>query len=519
MAKKLTFEEAKEKLESKFLDIELVEYSGWNKQSVFRWRETGKTFTAMPANIFKRGRDKESLDTSESNVKKLFEEKRKDIRLVEYNGWSSESKFYDIVENQYWFAKTIYVYRNNGRSPSRSKREQIEKLSSVKTFKFFDALEKFKQQGRKDIEICEDGYNGWCKKSKFYDLIVGDFWWARPEKVYFEKSSHPKRHGKNTKYIIKESGETIFNWLKFNSNVPYSSLQQHLNRRNITSIAEEDLENVCSQLKSNKTELEKYCEELFGCQHFNKCIPEIKGSSRPDFKLNETTYLNCDGIYWHSELFRKHNDHYNLRKEFEKNSLRLFQFHEHEIYHKSNIVKSIVNHVLGKTYMKVFARKCKVIKISQETASQFLLQNHLMGSINAKHLGLFDSTNKLVAVMSYKTKQRVIKIERWCCLTDTTVVGGFSKLLAEIEKLHPDITEVHNWVDLRYGTGTHLLNKGFVMSRETLGWKWTNFKTTYNRLYCRANMDTRKLTQKDHAKELGLYKIYDAGQRLYIKTL
>ena len=29
-------------------------------------------------------------------------------------------------------------------------------------------------------------------------------------------------------------------------------------------------------------------------------------------------------------------------------------------------------------------------------------------------------------------------------------------------------------------------------------------------------MDDRKLSEKDHSKELGLHKIWDAGQRLYI---
>ena len=33
-----------------------------------------------------------------------------------------------------------------------------------------------------------------------------------------------------------------------------------------------------------------------------------------------------------------------------------------------------------------------------------------------------------------------------------------------------------------------------------------------------ANMDDRKLTEKEHAIELGWVKIYDAGQRLYVRN-
>ena len=85
--------------------------------------------------------------------------------------------------------------------------------------------------------------------------------------------------------------------------------------------------------------------------------------------------------------------------------------------------------------------------------------------------------------------------------------------------LTKQIIEIHNWVDLRYGTGNHLQEKGFIKIRDTLGWKWTDNEKTFNRLRCRANKDARKLTQQAHADELGWTKIYDAGQRLWIKNL
>ncbi|MEM4359960.1 MAG: hypothetical protein QXT45_05475 [Candidatus Bilamarchaeaceae archaeon] len=60
---------------------------------------------------------------------------------------------------------------------------------------------------------------------------------------------------------------------------------------------------------------------------------------------------------------------------------------------------------------------------------------------------------------------------------------------------------------------------GFVKVKDILGWEWTDLKTTYNRLQCRANMDERKLKEKEYAAELGWFKIYDAGQRLFEKDL
>ena len=123
--------------------------------------------------------------------------------------------------------------------------------------------------------------------------------------------------------------------------------------------------------------------------------------------------------------------------------------------------------------------------------------------------------------MSYRQSKTVMKIERFCSKLDFSVQGGFSKLLSYIETncMGSSIKEIHNWVDLRYGTGKHLVNKGFVMTKETLGWKWTDGYQTFNRLSCRANMDHRRLSEKEHAKEFGWYRIYDAGQRLYVKNV
>ena len=81
-----------------------------------------------------------------------------------------------------------------------------------------------------------------------------------------------------------------------------------------------------------------------------------------------------------------------------------------------------------------------------------------------------------------------------------------------------DMKDLHYWADLRYGTGNYLKNIGFEHIKDTLGWKWTDYRCrTYNRLKCRANMDARKLTQAEHAEELGWVKIYDAGQRLWVR--
>jgi hypothetical protein len=324
------------------------------------------------------------------------------------------------------------------------------------------------------------------------------------------------RHISSNRFI-KETGEHLREWLS-KQPVPkpsYHNLAKYFGNQEIYL---SELETFISNYKDNKTSLEVLFENLMNVKHFN-AKPNLTINYRPDFNLSENVFVNVDGLYWHSEINRDRDYHFEMRKDFETNNIRLFQFHENEIRNKPDIVRSILNNSLGQIETKIFARKCELKKVSHKDAILFLSQNHLMGSTLAMHIGLYFE-DELVSLMSYKVKKNdTLKIERFCSKINTSVVGGFSKLLTYLEKNIDNINEIHNWVDLRYGTGNHLKSKGFVKIKETLGWKWTDGKETYNRLACRANMDERKLTESQHAEEKKWFKIYDAGQRLFIKII
>ena len=314
-----------------------------------------------------------------------------------------------------------------------------------------------------------------------------------------------------TKYTFEEiSISTICK----ENNVPYSFVSKIARAQGV-----EDAANYIANYTNNKTNIELIIEKAIKIERFNKkAIKDIK--YRPDFKITENCFLDADGLYWHSDAApTPHHKlyHFKKQKDYSSSGLRLFQFREDEINQKLPIVKSIVEHYIGKS-SKIQGRKTKIKKVEQKDAKMFLTSSHLMGSTKAKHIGLY-LEEELVCLMSYvKDISGILKIQRFCNKLNTTVIGGFSKLLNFIENKENPV-EVHNWVDLRYGTGKHLENKGFILTRETLGWKWTDTKNTYNRRSCRANMDERQLSEKEHAIELSLYKIYDAGQRLYVKKI
>ena len=186
-----------------------------------------------------------------------------------------------------------------------------------------------------------------------------------------------------------------------------------------------------------------------------------------------------------------------------------------EIENKRSIVASMLMHLNWNSTM-IGARECEIRNLDGPDATLFFLENHLMGPHRASTAYGLYYKNECVAAMSVRMSGQTLEISRFANKLFTSVRGGFSRLLSHIEKQRKPHVVV-SFCDLRYATGASYTRNGFKLQSTTQGWNWTDGRFVFNRLTCRANMDERKLTEAEHAKELGLYKIYDAGQAKYIK--
>ena len=344
-------------------------------------------------------------------------------------------------------------------------------------------------------------------------------------KIYgFSKTPEKKKEAKEVERSkakqtrIKNGNQVEVNGLSVREiskkfNVSVNLLSRHLRTEKPTD--EQFMGFVQNFVDKEMNELEYKFSQIPGVTRFNKKPGPLLLNRKPDFQVNPRIFIDVDGIYWHSECIQKDKwYHFKKRLAFEQGGLRLLQFREDEINFKFHIVESMVGNIRGKS-IKIYARKTVIKEVNQKEATLFLNNNHIMGNSSSRHVGLFYE-NQLVCLFSYKIYKDKLDVTRFCSLINHTIVGGFSRLLKYVEKLHPNLP-VHYWVDLRYGTGNFLLSLGFEKDHDELSWKWTDFKHTHNRRQCRANMDERRLTEREHANELKLYKIYDAGQRLYVK--
>jgi len=256
-----------------------------------------------------------------------------------------------------------------------------------------------------------------------------------------------------------------------------------------------------------------------------------------DYKLA----IEYNGLYFHStdgvglrnrRSSTYHRDKMQLCREA---GISLLQIFEDEWVNpiKQEIWKSIIKHKLGLTSNRIYARKCTVVELDFKTCSQFLDENHLMGKDSSPIRYGLTHNNQLVSVITFgkpnissgKSKYD-FNIGRFSVLKDTTVVGGFSKLLKRFLKLNPSQT-LSTAADLRYSTGDVYTRNGFKLTHETRPnywyWKGTGkYMKRFHRFSFRKHVLINQLetfdpslTEKQNMISHKWNIIYDAGNAMF----
>jgi hypothetical protein len=446
----------------------------------------------------------ERLNTIDVNLK---------IDESTFNGYRHKARFIDSEYGEWW----AYVY-NVLRGKGHPKR--LNKKLIIPPDRIIERIQKKRPYITMDVLT----YINTHTPAKFIDPNLGE-WWALPTEV-MRGSGHPDG-ATNRKLSI----DGINKKLNPNVSIDFSTYKTSTCKaRFIDSEYGEwwalPSNVICRGSRHPNRQipppsgrgLEKYTSKLLGINEYNtkpKFFPK-KIHVRPDFKLSEDIYMETDGLFWHSELNKEKWHHFKRRELFEQYGKRLIQFRETEIRQQGEIVKSIINNALGKTSNIIHARKCEIIAFSGE---DFFNDNHLMGYSTGIQFGL-QYNGELILGLSYKilSKKNEMHVIRLSSKINTSVIGGFSKLLNYIVKITSFKGKIINFVDLRYDTGKFLLNLGFELEKVTLGWQWTDGNKVFNRLECRT-ADDHKLSEREYALELKRFKIYDAGQAKYTKNL
>lgn len=243
--------------------------------------------------------------------------------------------------------------------------------------------------------------------------------------------------------------------------------------------------------------------------------------------------INC--VYWHGARNAEEDRVYRLKhrrktEAAEAAGIRLVHLTDVEINTRWDTVSSMIESMLGASPEKIPARKCSVIEVPKAAAKGFLEENHIQGGGTWCHLYLgLVYEDRLVAVMGFDKARfdRSVpwELTRFANLRHTTVIGGFSKLLAHFEKDHEG--SIVSYADYSRSQGNVYLKNGFErisISQPSYRWVSPDGRELFNRhMFMRRNL-ARVLTEfREEETEAqncfreGYRRLWDCGQVKFIK--
>lgn len=242
--------------------------------------------------------------------------------------------------------------------------------------------------------------------------------------------------------------------------------------------------------------------------------------------------IEFNGLYWHSELFKEKDYHFNKKEKCEELGINLIFIWEDDWLYKKEIILSRLKSILNLNE-KIFARKCLIKELDNEEYINFLKNNHIQGQIYAKYkIGLYHN-NKLKAVMSFgklrkslgfNYKENCWELYRYCSLLETNIIGGFSKLLSYFEKtIKPNLLITYanrDWTSIK--SNVYHKNNFIFNSKTPINYFYfkndkKNHRFNFNKTKLIKQGYDKNKTEKQIMMENGYLRIYGCGNLKFSK--
>lgn len=262
-------------------------------------------------------------------------------------------------------------------------------------------------------------------------------------------------------------------------------------------------------------------------------IPGHKLDTRKELDIfipSKNVAIEFDGLYYHSEKFKKADYHKASTDYCQSIGIRLVHVFEDEWALNPELVKNRLRAILG-FQTKIGARQCEVKDVSSADAKAFLQANHSQrsGPVPRERKGLYYK-GALIALMTFganRFKQPgdlpQYEVFRYC--STNLVVGGFSKLLKACTEGLPEC-DIYSYSDRRWSYGDVYSKNGFThVHRTEPGMFWFKQLERSNReKFMKHKLqalwpeiyDPDK-TADQMCREKGYMKIYDCGHDLWVK--
>jgi hypothetical protein len=241
----------------------------------------------------------------------------------------------------------------------------------------------------------------------------------------------------------------------------------------------------------------------------------------PDIRIA----IECNGVYWHNELFKSKDYHINKTKECLDKGIGLLHIWEDDWLNKKDIIKSILKNRLGLTPNKIWARSCEIKKVSTKEYREFLEKNHIQGySSSSYNIGLYYN-EELVSLMTFgwrrTNNKREYELIRFCNKLNTNVIGSASKLFNYFIKSN-NIEKIVSYSDISLFNGYLYGKLGFSkvsLSEPNYFWVVDGIRRH------RYNFSKRKLvsqgydpnkTEVEIMNDRGYWRVFSTGQEKWV---
>lgn len=233
--------------------------------------------------------------------------------------------------------------------------------------------------------------------------------------------------------------------------------------------------------------------------------------------------IECNGLYWHSELAGRfkpdHCEHKRLAA-LGRGTTLLFIF-EDEWRSKRQIVESMIKHRLGITQRRLHARRLTVSRCSPSGVSAFIDSNHIDGNVRCSHaVKLTTQGGDIIGACTLRIAHHgsiagSLEIARMCFAVETHIAGGVSRLVNEARKIACElgIKRLVSYADNRLGGACYATCMQPESTTVNRFW-WTDGAKRYDRFNIRAD-STAGITERQAAESAGVSRIYCCSNTRY----